>query len=64
MKFEPTINLYLEYCMSRQLRPRTLRSYEQTIRLFAVWLRETQAIEDIEDVKDSTVRRYIIIKNR
>ncbi|MBR5288608.1 MAG: site-specific integrase [Clostridia bacterium] len=50
--------------MSRQLRPRTLRSYEQTIRLFAVWLRETQAIEDIEDVKDSTVRRYIIIKNR
>ena len=52
MKIEPTINLYLEYCMSRQLRSRTIEAYEQTLRLFVNWLREAQAIEDVENVKD------------
>ena len=51
------INLYLEYGMSKQLRERSLQSYEQTLRLFAAWIRE-QGVSEIEEIKDATIRKY------
>jgi len=54
------IDAYLEYCESKQLRPRTIGSYRQALELFAVWLKESEGIEHIEDVKDATIRRYIM----
>ena len=54
------IDVYLEYCESKQLRPRTIGSYRQALELFAVWLKESEGIEHIEDVKDATIRRYIL----
>ena len=30
------IGLFMDYCHSKQLRPRTLLSYEQALKLFAV----------------------------
>ena len=64
MEFEKTIQLYLEYCMSKQLRKRSLNAYEQTLRLFGIWLRQ-EGIQEVEGIKDSTIRRYILnLQNR
>lgn len=35
--FDRMIDEYLVYCHSRQLRAKTMASYEQTLRLFRRW---------------------------
>lgn len=54
------IALFMDYCMSKQLRPKTMKSYEQALQLFARWLREEMEIEDVEDVKEPHIRSYIV----
>ena len=49
----------MDYCSSKQLRLRTLQSYEQTLQLFARWLREEMGIEVVDDVKEPHIRAYI-----
>ena len=53
------IALFMDYCMSKQLRPKTLQSYEQALKLFARWLRDEMGIEDVDDVKEPHIRSYI-----
>lgn len=60
MEMGKMIEVYLEYCVSKQLRPKTIGSYRQALELFAVWLKESEGIEQIEDVRDATIRRYIM----
>ena len=60
MEIKPTINLYLEYCMSKQLRQKSLYAYEQGLRLFAVWLEEELDIMEVEDVRDAAIRKHIL----
>ena len=38
MEISRAFNLYMEYCRSKQLRQRTMLSYEQTIKLFMILL--------------------------
>ena len=40
----------MDYCHSKQLRPKTLGSYEQTLKLFARWLDEAKHITEAEKV--------------
>lgn len=54
------IALYMEYCRSKQLRPKTMLSYEQTIKLFARWLKEVEGIDQVEQIKEATIRHYIL----
>lgn len=54
------IALFMDYCMSKQLRPKTMKSYEQALQLFARWLREEMEIDDVEDVKEPHIRSYIV----
>lgn len=54
------IGLFMDYCHSKQLRPRTLLSYEQALKLFAVWLKESEEIHDVERVREAHIRRYIM----
>lgn len=60
MHVEKSIGLFLNYCRSRQLRERSIQSYEQALRLFAVWLREGEGIEDVDDIRERTVREYSV----
>ena len=60
MKMKPTIDLYLEYCMSKQLRPKSMHAYEQGLKLFAVWLEEELEITEVEDIRDAAIRKYIL----
>ena len=59
MDMERIIALYMDDCQSRQLRPKTMQSYEQALKLFSTWLSETHAVTQVEDVKDIHIRSYI-----
>ena len=60
MKIDRSITLFLNYCRSKQLRPKTLQSYEQTLALFAKWLRESEKIEEVEEIMEITIREYML----
>ncbi len=45
--FDYLINEYMVYCRSRQLRAKTLNSYEQALRLFERWCKEQMSIDDV-----------------
>ena len=38
-------------CRTRQLRPKTMASYEQTLRLFQRWLKQELNVEKVNEVK-------------
>ena len=51
VEMKKMIPLFMDYCMSRQLRPKTMLSYEQTKRLFALCLEESEGMKHAEDVQ-------------
>lgn len=51
---------FMEYCHSKQLRPKTLNSYEQTLKLFARWLDEVKHVDTVEKVAEAHIRAYIV----
>ena len=57
--FEYLIDEYMVYCKSRQLREKTLISYEQALRLFQRWCKEEMKILDVLDITESVIRKYI-----
>ena len=59
LSFDRQIDEYMVYCRSRQLREKTMASYEQTLRLFERWCKEQMGIESVDKVTESVVRRYI-----
>ena len=50
---------YMVYCRSRQLREKTMNSYEQSLRLFERWCREQMGIDDVSKITENIIRRYI-----
>ena len=44
LDFNWQIEEYMVYCRSRQLREKTMASYEQTLRLFERWCNEQMGI--------------------
>lgn len=59
MDFDWQIDEFMIYCRSCQLREKTLNSYEQALRLFERWCRETMKIETVDKVTEALIRRYI-----
>ncbi len=59
MEFNQHIIEYMTHCYSRQLRPKTMHSYESTLRLFERWCKEELGIETVDAVTESTIRHYI-----
>lgn len=57
--FDWQIDEFMVNCRSRQLRERTMSSYEQTLRLFERWCRDELAIEEVDKVTEAMIRRYI-----
>lgn len=50
----------MTHCNSRQLRPKTLTSYEQTLQLFSLWLQSNSQITAVEAIREAHIRQYII----
>ena len=53
------IEEFMICCKSKDLRAKTMKSYEQTLRLFERWCRETLGIDNVDEVSDNVIRRYI-----
>jgi len=53
------IDRYMLDCSAKGLSPKTLKSYEQTLRLFARYLLDNFEIDDVKSVKAEHVRAYI-----
>ena len=57
--FDFYIDEYMYCCRSKRLRPKTMQSYEQTLRLFERWCLEEENIAVPEEVSEQVIRRYI-----
>lgn len=58
-KFDYEIDDFMSFCESKGLSKKTMRSYEQTLRLFAKYLEEKQ-IQSTKEVTKEAVREYIV----
>jgi len=52
------IEEYMIFCRSRQLRGKTLDSYEQGLRLFERWCKDTLNIDTLDKISEGVIRRY------
>ncbi len=57
MRFDYLISEYMVYCRSRQLREKTMNSYEQALRLFERWCYEQMNIDSVDKITESIVRK-------
>ena len=59
VSFDSMIEEYLVYCHARQLRQKTMNSYEQALRLFQRWCFDELGITTVDAVSESVMRHYI-----
>jgi integrase/recombinase XerD len=57
--FDFQLEDFMLYCRTSQLRPKTMASYEQTLRLFQRWLKEELQIEKVNEVTEPIIRKYL-----
>ena len=53
LTFDWQISEYMVYCRSRQLREKTMNSYEQALRLFERWCSEQLAWKNVDKSRKS-----------
>ena len=59
LNFSFQLDEFMLFCRSKQLREKTLNSYEQSLRLFERWCFEQFGIDQVDAVTESVIRRYI-----
>ena len=57
--FDFQLDDFMLFCRTQQLRPKTMASYEQTLRLLQRWLKEELQIETVDKVTEPIIRKYI-----
>ena len=57
--FDFQLDNFMLYCRTKQLRQKTMSSYEQTLRLFQRWLKEELCIEKVNEVTEPIIRKYL-----
>ncbi|MFD1736393.1 tyrosine-type recombinase/integrase [Bacillus salitolerans] len=50
---------FLLACQSKNLSPKTLSSYEQSLKLFILYLKNEHGLEDVKRVKAGHIRQYV-----
>lgn len=58
-KIDIQIDDFMLFCQSKDLSKKTMASYEQSIRLFVLFLKKNHNIEDAKDVTATIIRQYI-----
>jgi len=58
-EFEFYVDSFMLYCTSKNLSRKTLTSYEQSLKLFAIYLKEEFNIVDVKKVHVNHIRHYI-----
>ena len=59
LSFNWQIEEFMLYCHTKQLRPKTMNSYEQGLRLFERWCADEFGITTVDKVSESVIRRYL-----
>lgn len=57
LSFDRQIDEYMVYCRSRQLREKTMASYEKALRRFERWRNETMGIGTVDKVTELEPRQ-------
>ena len=57
--FDYYIEDFMLYCVSKNLSKKTMKSYEQTLRLFQLYMEKEQGIKEIDKVTSKQIREYI-----
>lgn len=57
--FEFQIDNFMLYCTSKNLSTKTMKSYEQTLKLFSKFLEDEFKIDKVEKVSTAHIRQYI-----
>lgn len=57
--FDFQLDDFMLFCRTQQLRPKTMASYEQTLRLLQRWLKDELQIETVDKVTEPIIRKYI-----
>ena len=57
LSFDRQIDEYMVYCRSKQLREKTMASYEQTLRLFQRWCYNELGIMTVDAVSESVIQQ-------
>ena len=60
-KIEDIIQDYIDYCSYKNLRAKTIKSYYQTLMLFARYLEEEMNITDIKKINKDVVEEYLTL---
>ena len=60
MDMNRMIALFMDYCQSKVLRPKTIGSYEQALKLFARWMEDVKHIRTVDKVAEEHIRDYIL----
>ena len=60
MSLQQMVEIFMDYCISKQLRPKTMKGYEQALRLFIRWVRERYGVDSVEKLKEAHIRAYIV----
>ncbi|MDZ5609277.1 site-specific integrase [Bacillus pseudomycoides] len=58
-EFELQLDNFMLYCSSKNLSTKTLKSYDQTLKLFLLYMGETYQVEEAGKVKSVHIRQYI-----
>lgn len=53
------IDDFMNYCEVKNLSKKTIASYEQTLRLFALYLKKEHKVKEAGEVKEIHIREYI-----
>ena len=53
------VDEFIDYCTSKNLSTKTIRSYEQTLRLLAQYLKDNYKVKSAGDTKELHIREYI-----
>ena len=61
MDMERVISLYMDECASKQLREKTMQSYEKTLKLLRYGSKRMKRLDRVEDIEDRTIRRFTFL---
>ena len=65
VQFDYDIDNFMSDCQLRDLRPKTMQSYEQSLRIFEKYMVEVQQVTEAAAVKEGHIKDYIhYLRNR
>lgn len=59
LQFDYDIDDFMSYCQCQNLRPHTMKSYEQTLKIFERYMVEVHQVKEASEVREGHIKEYI-----